>query len=333
MNVQEIMKRYWFVLILAVLSIVFVGMYAVESQNNKELETLKDNDKYVIYSIDGENYYADDLYEELYTRYGVSNMFQALDRKVVDQLVETTKEMRNIATNNAQILLTQYDKASLDQTLRGLGFDGIDDLTEYFIYMQKNQMLTKEYLLANQAEHVDPYMEKHPRVVSHILVKVANVEKVTNEDGTTTLVAHPTEAEQSKLDEVLKQLEDNEFAVVAYSYSEDSSAQNGGSLGVIDDESSKGLVPEFAEVAMNLNEDEVSEVVLSQYGYHIIKCDANSVEKLLDSQDFISKIFNSSSDLYAKLIFSKADELNINILDETFKTEKESYMNESEDNK
>ncbi|OFY74404.1 MAG: hypothetical protein A2265_03725 [Bacteroidetes bacterium RIFOXYA12_FULL_33_9] len=52
-------------------------------------------------------------------------------------------------------------------------------------------------------------------------------------------------------------------------YSEDpGSSKNGGELGLV---SRKDLVPEFAAVAFNLQENEVSRIVETQYGYHVIQ--------------------------------------------------------------
>lgn len=61
-----------------------------------------------------------------------------------------------------------------------------------------------------------------------------------------------------------------DFAMLARLYSEDTeSAKHGGELGFV----GKGqLVPEFAEVAFNLNDPRrVSRVVQTEYGYHIIQ--------------------------------------------------------------
>lgn len=61
-----------------------------------------------------------------------------------------------------------------------------------------------------------------------------------------------------------------DFAMLARLYSEDTeSAKHGGELGFV----GKGqLVPEFAEVAFNLNDPKrVSRVVQTEYGYHIIQ--------------------------------------------------------------
>lgn len=64
-------------------------------------------------------------------------------------------------------------------------------------------------------------------------------------------------------------LKGDKFSTLARLYSEDpGSSKNGGELGFV---SRNDLVPEFAAVAFNLKDDEVSRIVKTQYGYHIIQ--------------------------------------------------------------
>ena len=68
MDTKDIIKKYWFVGLVAVLLIVFVAVYAVDLNKNKEVkvDTLTKDGMSVIYSIDDNDYYfADDLYNDL----------------------------------------------------------------------------------------------------------------------------------------------------------------------------------------------------------------------------------------------------------------------------
>lgn len=86
--------------------------------------------------------------------------------------------------------------------------------------------------------------------------------------------------------ELKKQLEDlrqriikgESFAKLAVLYSEDmASAKKGGELGFV---SRNDLVPEFAAVAFKLKEGEVSRIVETEYGYHIIQFIEKKGEKV-----------------------------------------------------
>ncbi|MCX6826079.1 MAG: peptidylprolyl isomerase [candidate division Zixibacteria bacterium] len=67
-----------------------------------------------------------------------------------------------------------------------------------------------------------------------------------------------------------------DFTTLAATYSSGPVALSGGDLGFI----SRGdVVPEFAKVAFNLSPGEISGVVRTQFGYHIIKCEQVSGDK------------------------------------------------------
>ena len=73
-----------------------------------------------------------------------------------------------------------------------------------------------------------------------------------------------------KAGEILTKVKAGEqsFEELAKEYSEDMTADSGGDLGFF----SRGqMVPEFEEAAFNLGEGEVSDLVKTRFGYHIIK--------------------------------------------------------------
>ena len=76
---------------------------------------------------------------------------------------------------------------------------------------------------------------------------------------------------KKKAEEILQQIQGGEgFSELAKKYSEDVSAHSGGELGAID----RGtMMPAFENAAFNLKIGEVSKVVETANGFHIIKCD------------------------------------------------------------
>lgn len=80
------------------------------------------------------------------------------------------------------------------------------------------------------------------------------------------------EEEAKKLHTQLEQ--GGDFALLAKENSIDGSARNGGDLGFF----GKGqMVPEFEEAAFALDVGEISDVTQTQFGYHIIKRDADTI--------------------------------------------------------
>jgi peptidyl-prolyl cis-trans isomerase C len=112
-----------------------------------------------------------------------------------------------------------------------------------------------EYYKNNSSQ----FLEEESVKASHILVKA---DKNASKDA--------REAAKKKIDGLLKRVKKGEdFAKLAKENSDDpGSGQNGGDLGFF----SKGMmVPPFEKAAFGLKKDEISDVVETEFGYHIIK--------------------------------------------------------------
>jgi peptidyl-prolyl cis-trans isomerase SurA len=120
------------------------------------------------------------------------------------------------------------------------------------------------------AEFFEQYKDslpQHPDAVklSHLLLEV--------KPGQSTLDSAKAQAEM-----VLELLDEgSDFAELAKEYSEDPSASSGGDLGYF----GRGdLVEEFEKAAFALEIGETSDIVLTQYGYHIIRCMDKQAERI-----------------------------------------------------
>ncbi|HZW92723.1 MAG TPA: peptidylprolyl isomerase [Candidatus Eremiobacteraceae bacterium] len=126
--------------------------------------------------------------------------------------------------------------------------------------------VTHDELQAYYNQHRDQYRIAEQAKVSHILIKTP----LPGPDGT---VDEKGVAEaQKRAGDLLKQLKGGaNFEDLAKKYSEDpGSAKEGGSLGWI----GKGrTVPEFEKAAFSLPKGQISDLVKSSYGFHIIRVD------------------------------------------------------------
>jgi peptidyl-prolyl cis-trans isomerase SurA len=135
--------------------------------------------------------------------------------------------------------------------------------------------------------HIIKVTDKKERVpqirASHILVAFNNEKGVPD-----------TAFAKAKLDTVLNALKSGEnFAKVAMQYSDDTgSKQQGGDLNFFE---RRMMVKEFDEAAFNLNVGEVSEVVKTNFGYHIIKVtEKKPYPTFEEDKENLKKIFKQS---------------------------------------
>lgn len=132
--------------------------------------------------------------------------------------------------------------------------------------VEASVQVTPDELRTYYDDHREQYRVPEQVKVSHILIKTPPLgpDGKVDEKGT-------AEA-QRRAEDLLKQLKGGaKFEDLATKYSEDpGSAKEGGSLGMI----GKGqTVPEFEKAAFSLPKGQISDLVKSSFGFHIIRVD------------------------------------------------------------
>ncbi|MFH0924828.1 MAG: peptidylprolyl isomerase [bacterium] len=124
---------------------------------------------------------------------------------------------------------------------------------------EKGITLSNERIKDYYYDHEDEYTSPKQLKARHILIRINTEDKQTGEEKAKT-----------KALEVLNKVKAGEdFAQLAKTYSEDKgTAVKGGDLGYF---SSGRMLPEFEKAAFALETGEVSDLVKTYYGYHIIK--------------------------------------------------------------
>jgi len=162
----------------------------------------------------------------------------------------------------------------------------IGDTTESFKNKLYNDVVLKNYLDKEFYNKIDVNEEEVKKIYSE------NEDKfVTNDEinASHILIENKEEAEMVKN----MILDGADFAETAKEYSICPSKNNGGSLGFF---SYGVMVPEFEQAAFKLEVGEISDLIKTQFGYHIIKLNEKKSGKKLDydkAKDYIIKQITS----------------------------------------
>lgn len=333
MNFKEILKKYWFVCVIGIVLIAFIGVYAVDAYENRELtvQSKQIDGKYAVYSVDGEYVYADDFFDSLYLQNGANCALTKFINAVINDAYVTTSEMNDTATSNAAAYYQYYGEEYCLNLLNSKGYtNGIKDLPQFFIDNQKELQLYKDYVKANYDDlyaNYDVETEK-PRMVYHILINVADVAKSTDADGNEIYTPNPTAEEQAKIDAVLAALkEGQDFLEVQKQYNEDGS----NNPYFINVSNSSNLVAPFLNAALELEDGATTDLVATNYGYHIIKNYGANKDLFIENSTFIDQIYSANPTTLIKAIMEKADALGYKLVDEELSTFINNQLKESED--
>ena len=160
----------------------------------------------------------------------------------------------------------------------------IERIEEYFnksisdIEVEVATIVEQQFKAQRMQAKVTSAVKVTPAEVQDLFVKLddQDIPTIPTQVEISQIVIKPEISDKQK-DEIRKRLNDfrdrinkgEDFKVLAALYSDDAgSANRGGELGFVN----RGdLVPEFERVAFRLQEDEISEVVESTYGFHIMQ--------------------------------------------------------------
>ncbi|WP_369041013.1 foldase protein PrsA [Staphylococcus chromogenes] len=207
---------------------------------------------------------------------------KAGDVKVEDVMKEIGKDQ--IASNSFKVLLSKIlkdkygDKVNdadiekqIDSEVKKYGgkdqFESLLKQQGMTMAKYKDQRKMMEYqkaLLNEKVDISDKEIKDNTKKASHILIKVK--QDKNDKEGLSDKEA------KKKIDEIKKQLDKNpkDFDKLAKEESMDSSKDKNGSLGYV----VKGqMVKPFEKALFKLKDGEISDVVKTDYGYHIIRAD------------------------------------------------------------
>ncbi len=204
-----------------------------------------------------------------------------LDQTLVGKLLYNQSKLDSIEVNDGEV--EQQLTARIDRILSYMG----GDVNQFEDYYGQSITATKEQFREDLREQL-AVDRMRASVVREVKVTPAEVKNFfaeiprdslpyfNSEVEVGELVVKPVASDSTKaavvarLQELRRQIVDGEitFEEAAQKNSSDGSARGGGDLGW----AKRGkFVPEFEAAAYNLDPEEISEVVESEFGYHLIK--------------------------------------------------------------
>ena len=324
----EILKKNWFVVLIAVLLCSFAIYYVWDT--TKDFVKGKSVDgKDVIASIDNYDLTADDLYGEI-ERFSVSQLYYRFRNAVIEQTVtEETDEMKENADKLKENLEAQAQSSSsysadelISNMLESVGLES-DELDRFCMLAQKESVMQRNYVEKNY----DTLMKdvKNAHIISLIEISVSDADALSDDESET----------KEKIDAALKK--GTAFADVAADYTQSTQTDENGLYGYVDSETeaSSTLTDDMLKAALALKEGETSSwiKVSGDSGDKLVLIYADVVGKdnIKASKDsdvwssLVSALISRNSTLSSEILFDAADQLEITFTDDTMLSRLRTY--------
>lgn len=261
------MKKFTkYLLIMLCLPLLLVGC-----KNIPKLE----NGEEVIAELNGKQFTARDLYDEMKDDYGTASLISLIDQYITDQ--EATDDIISEAKEAGKADYDSYYAQNKDvwsDFLTRYGFKNDTDFADTLINNYKQSLVVKEYLKTTITDkEIEDYYKED--IYGEITARHILLIPYTSDEMTTEEKSKAKEESLKQAKELIKTLKESDnleetFISLAKEKSNDTgSASQGGLISNFTNES--GLVKEFWEASLKLKTGELTnEPVESIYGYHVI---------------------------------------------------------------
>lgn len=215
------------------------------------------------------------------------------DRNVSTYIIKPTQFYPEIQINDKQIK-DYYSENIAKFTLP-------EQVKLQYIILDPNEI---KNAIAISDTDIDKYLKNHPNNNANAEIDVSHILFTVPENSTAKQRADIKARAEKILEEV--RANPSEFATLARKFSEDpGSANNGGDLGFF---GHGVMVKQFDDVAFKLKPGQISDLVTTQYGYHILKLNKIKNNSATDLRKFAKEQLQKQD--LAKHLQNDLDQLN-----------------------
>ena len=322
---------------IAVLALIVLLMSGCGSK----IPTLSNGDEAVVTLKDGSMVSVNELYEAVKDDYALLSLVNLVDKKVLEKEYKNKiEEAKKYAENNIAQLESYYGDQLVDAIKQNTDYTSIEGYQEY-IYISYLQNLAIEDYCKDQIteKQIKKYYEKEivgDIKVSHILITADVTDDMTDEEKKNA----ETEA-KDKIDAIIAELKKTDKKEIAEKFAElakeqsmdESTKENGGSLGFINKDTLSSEYDELVTAAYNLKDGKYStKVITTELGYHVVlRTETKEKAALEDVKEDITETLASeylaeNSVAAVKALQEIRKDYELEIVDNELKSQYAAYM-------
>lgn len=327
-----------------VVALSLASMTLLSGCGAKTIPTLENGDQVVVTFNENAKISVTDFYNQMKDKYGTEVILNMIDKMILEKkYADSTEE----AHKNADSVMSQLESSYGDKLLSAIqtytGYQTLDEYKDYVYLSYLQNKAAEDYAKDNIGEKdIKKYYndEIKPDIkVSHILISVNYASDASDDDKTKAKNEAKAKAQEAldKLKAADKSKIADTFSELAKEYSNDDSSKNdGGSLGFINTDTLGSNYNNLVTEAYKLKDGEYSSnIVETELGYHLVyRTETKEKAKLEDVRDkiidsLVSDYLSKNQEAYIKSMQAVRKEYGMNIIDDDLNTNYTNYIQNS----
>ena len=305
----------------------------------KTIPTLENGEEAVVTFENGEKISINDLYNNVKNNYALSSLINMIDKKILESKYS---DLIDEANKYADSLIKSYEETYGDQLLSLIqyqyGYQTIDAFKDYVYLNYFQNEAIEDYA---KAQITDKEIQKYydEKVYGDILVNHILITSKASDDATDEEKKAAEDEAKNKVNEIIEELKKSDnvketFTKLASENSEDESTKNeGGSLGYINDGTLSSKYDELLKAATELKNGEFSTTVITtELGYHVIYREDSkekaSLDEVKDSiiEKLANELLSNDGTISVKALQNMRKEAGVDIIDSELQNQYAKYI-------